>query len=343
MSRKVIITLAAIVVLLVGIWVLTNLQRAKKTQELLIHLVDPDDLAAMDAMDQLRHRGHSIGPRLIDLMTSEVPRVRYRTVMLLMSIGYRSPDARERVIVLLSDHDADVQRSAAEACGRLRITEAEGPLVRLLTDTKANPNLLAIACQSLGILHGKTGVPVLAAALKKHPPVEPKKPKEKDGGLAGPEKAPEAPKPGEKAKPAAPATPPKPKDKTWQFRMEAAYALGAIGDPAGVDALAESLRDDKEPKVDVRVAAAYALGDLGSSPRAGAAVERACLALLRGLADEAGDVRIAAAMSLARLYPPAEVMPQVEKALRDHMEDDHYWVRRAVKYTAHQLGVSAGG
>ncbi len=60
MSRKVLIVICVIVVLLVGIWVLTNYQRAKKTQELLIKLGDQDDLIALDAMDQLRHRGSTI-------------------------------------------------------------------------------------------------------------------------------------------------------------------------------------------------------------------------------------------------------------------------------------------
>jgi HEAT repeat protein len=332
LSRKVLITICVIFVVLVGIWMATNYQRAKKTSELLIKLGDPDDMIALDAMDQLRHRGSAIGPRLLELAGSQQPRVCYRAVTLLSTVGFDSVAAREKLVALLSDKDTDVQRAAASACGHLNVAEAEGPLLRLIQDPKADPQLLALACQTIGMVGGKAAVPILSEIVKKHPPAEPKKPKVKE--LEPGEKPPPAPPP-----PAVPA-PPKPKDKTWQLRVEADRALGAIGEAAGEDALDESIRDDQEPKIDVRVAAAYALGDLGSNPRGAASVEKACLALVKGLSDDAGDVRVASAMSLARLYPPSAVSPQVEQALKDHADDEHYWVREAVKYAARKLNIT---
>ena len=332
MSRKVLITICVIFVLLVGIWVLTNYQRAKKTSELLIKLGDPDDLVALDAMDQLRHRGSAIGPRLVDLAASEQPRVRYRACILISDTGYNATAAREKLVTLISDKDADVQRAAAAACGHLKFAEAEAPLLLLLQEPKADPNLLALACQTVGTVGGKAAVPILSGIIKKHPPAEPKKPKPKE--LEPGEKPPPPPPP-----PAKPE-PPKPKDLTWQVRVQAARALGAIGEAEGVDALDEAISDTSEPNLNVRVAAAYGLGDLGSSPRGSAGVEKACLALVKGMSDDAGDVRIASAMSLARLYPPSAVEPQVEQAIKDHADDEHLWVREAVKYAAHQLGIS---
>ncbi len=191
-------------------------------------------------------------------MTSEQPRVRYRACTLLSTIGYDTAAAREKIVVLLSDKNTDVQRAAAATCGHLKIAEAEGPLLRLLQDPKADPNLLALACQTVGMVGDKAAVPILSAITKKHPPAEPKKPKVKE------------PEPGEPPPPPPPTpakpVPPKPPDKTWQLRMEAARALGAIGEADGVEALDKSIRDDVEPNVSVRAAAAYALGDLGSSP-----------------------------------------------------------------------------
>ena len=104
-----------------------------------------------------------------------------------------------------------------------------------------------------------------------------------------------------------------------------------------------AVRDDVEPKADVRMAAAYALADLGRSLTDQTALGKAVQGLIEAMGDETGDVRVAAAMGLSQVYPPKSARAQVEQVLRDHMDDDHYWVREAVKYAARQLGVSASG
>lgn len=344
MSRKRIVTVLILAVLALGAWALTNYQRGRKVGELLAQLADADQFKAMEAMEQLKHRGRFVGPRLAENLSSPDPNRRWRAAMLAAEIGYRGRAVREQLVTLVSDKDPNVRRAAIVACGRLRLAEAEGPLGNILYSKTEDPMLRALAAASLGMIQVKGAVKTLAAVLEQRPPVPGKKVEEKSqartesstekttAGGTTEKAAAEAQSGSTEKKPA--------EDKTWQVRMECALALGQIGSPEGADALAQSVREELEPKADVRVAAAYALADLGAVAADQAVLTKVVEALLEAMRDEAGDVRIAAAMGLARVYPPKSLRSRVEQTLREHANDEHYWVREAVKYAARQLAVS---
>jgi len=329
-SRKRVITVLVLLILVGAVWALTNYQRGRKVKELLGQLSDADQLKTMEAMEQLRHRARFVAPRLLENLKSPDPAVRWRSAMLAAEIRARSPEVRDQLIVMLSDKDTSVQRAAVVACGRLKLAQAEGPLSRIVVARNEDPNLRAMAAASLGMIGSPASVKGLAAVLGEHPPVPPKE-EAREKGTAGAktETAKPAPKPAE--------------DKTWQLRMECALALGQIASAEAVEPLVSAVRDDVEPKADVRMAAAYALADLGRSLTDQTALGKAVQGLIEAMGDETGDVRVAAAMGLSQVYPPKSARAQVEQVLRDHMDDDHYWVREAVKYAARQLGVSASG
>ena len=345
MSRKRTVAVLILAILALGIWALTNYQRGRKVGELLEQLSDTDQFKAMEAMEQLRHRGRFVGPRLAENLSSSDPSRRWRAAMLAAEIGYRGRAVCEQIVTLVSDKDPDVRRAAIVACGRLRLAEAEGPLGNILYSKTEDPMLRALAAASLGMIRVEGATKTLAAVLDQRPPVPAKKSETKGTAGTGAKSAAEEPETTKGAeKPAAEAEAPtqsKPaEDKTWQVRMECALALGQIGSAEGVDALARSVQEDVEPKVDVRVAAAYALADLGTAVADQSVVTKVVEALIKAMGDEAGDVRVAAAMGLARVYPPKALRSQVEKVLREHADDEHYWVREAVKYAARQLAVS---
>ncbi|MEW6002128.1 MAG: HEAT repeat domain-containing protein [Nitrospirota bacterium] len=52
------------------------------------------------------------------------------------------------------------------------------------------------------------------------------------------------------------------RNKSWNIRVDAAYALGRIKDPLGAGPLIAALRDEN---IDVRASVAYALGEIGDS------------------------------------------------------------------------------
>ncbi len=358
MTRKTVVTLLAIILVLAVVWGLTAYQRARKTQDLLTQLAEQDEGAAMEAMAQLRHRGSQLGDLLVPYLTSENERVRWRAAVLCAEVGAKAMAITDRLILLLADPVPAVQRAAALACGTLQLKETEAPILQLLGDTDQSPLTRAVAAQALGTLRAEGAVDTLAALLKQHPLVEPKVEEEeepaevKPAGTATPAATPAAaagtapaataaaPAATPAAAPAAEAPPP---DDLWHGRMEAAWSLGQIGTPKCAAPLAETARDDVEPRVDVRVAAAYALGDLGASARAHESLATVVNALVEALGDEAGDVRLAAATSLARVYPPEGLRTKVETALREHMNDDHFWVRRAVEFAMRGLVVSPTG
>ena len=77
-------------------------------------------------------------------------------------------------------------------------------------------------------------------------------------------------------------------------RRDGCLAIGRTGDPRGVPALMDRLKNDGDK--DVRIAAAWALGEIGD-PRAGVYLERAALF------DKKQEVRDAAANAYKRLPP----------------------------------------
>ncbi|MCX7600013.1 MAG: HEAT repeat domain-containing protein [Armatimonadetes bacterium] len=354
MSRKRIIAMLILAVLALSVWALANYQRSRKVGELLAQLADVDQFKAMEAMEQLKHRGRFVGPRLAENLSSPDPNRRWRTAMLAAEIGYRGRAVREQIVSLVSDKDPNVRRAAIVACGRLRLAEAEGPLGNILYSKSEDPMLRALAAASLGMIQVRGAVKTLAAVLEQRRPVPAKdkdkeKPQttaksesEKASGQATTEKVTAGGSTEKEATEANASTTEKKTatDDTWQVRMECALALGQIGSPEAVEPLSRSVQQDLEPKVDVRVAAAYALADLGAVVSDQQALTRVVEALIKAMGDEAGDVRIAAAMGLGRVFPPKSLRSQVEQVLREHADDEHYWVREAVKYAARQLAIS---
>ncbi|MCD6351092.1 MAG: HEAT repeat domain-containing protein, partial [Armatimonadetes bacterium] len=301
MTRKTLVTLLLLALVLAAVWALTAYQRARKTQELLTQLAERDEGVAMEAMTQLRHRGRSLEKQLMPYLASDNERVRWRAAILMGEMGKVSPEAAEKLVSLLVDPVPAVQRAAAVSCGTLHLESATAPLLQLVKDDKQTPGTRALAAQALGRLRARSAVDALKALLKDHPPVQPKEEEEEataeeessqETATAKAEEGEEAAA-EETAEEEEEAPPP---DEMWQARMEAAWALGRIGAPECVEPLAEAVRDDVEPRVDVRVAAVYALGDVGRNAAMENIVSATINALIEALGDEAGDVRLAAAV-----------------------------------------------
>ena len=109
-------------------------------------------------------------------------------------------------------------------------------------------------------------------------------------------------------------------DRDEAVRLNAAYTLGIIGEPA-ISALSKSLRDRSE---NTRLHAAYALGAIGSS---------AVPMLIDALHDVSWGCRASAAKALGDIGRPAcEAVPALSQALRDKSN----WVRR---HAAEALGI----
>ena len=116
-------------------------------------------------------------------------------------------------------------------------------------------------------------------------------------------------------------------DDSWQLRIEAARALGAIGACEAIVA-ARRIGNTSEADVRVRTAIVYALGDaLANGDSDGFAV--GFPVLIEAARDELGDVRVAAIDVLRRIAPPADRESTVEQILEEAQRDPHYWVRQA--------------
>ena len=310
-----------IAVIIGGVYVWSAIAKSAKTQELLSTLPSGDDAKSLDAMQQLRQRGGSIGPRLVALLTSSPP-ASFRAASLLGTIGYKAavPD----LTTALRSEDPDTRGCAALALGQLGATDAVQPLAALLTSSEEKLYVRIQVANALGLLRAKepTVVKGMADILADHPPVPPELP------------------PGAKPKPVDPNAPKPPEDKTIKLRGAVARALGMIGDAGGVEAVRDAADSSLEPNAEVRVAAAYALGDLGKAlEQETAAVPDVVKALLTALEDKNGDVRIAATVSLGQFNMPESTRAEVEPALKKALEDDHYWVRRGAQRALKRMNV----
>jgi hypothetical protein len=112
------------------------------------------------------------------------------------------------------------------------------------------------------------------------------------------------------------------KDKDWNVRYDAAYALGDIGDKRAVEPLIKALGDEH---MDVRYAAVYALAKIGD--------KRAVEPLIKALKDKEGYVRDIAAEALGNIGDKRAVEPLI-KALKDK----DWNVRESAAYALDELG-----
>jgi HEAT repeat protein len=310
-----------IAVIIGGVYVWSAIAKSAKTQELLGTLPSGDDAKVLDAMQQLRQRGPSIGPRLVALLNSGPP-ASYRAASLLGTIGYK-PAAQDLTAALRSP-DPDTRGCAALALGQLKVAEAIPPLAALLSSDDEEPYVRVQVANALGLLKAKdnTVVKAMADILAACPPVPPEVP------------------PGTPPKPVDPNAPKPPEDKTIKLRAAVARALGMIEDPGGVEAVRNSADSTLEPVAEVRVAAAYALADFGKAmaqdpEQAGVVVK----GLLTALQDKNGDVRIAAAYGCGEFDIAANSRPDAEAALVKAVSDDDYWVRRAARRALKRMNV----
>ena len=333
MQRRHIAWIVIIAIIAGGVWYITAVQRARKTQELLTKLASQDESEALDAMDQLRHRGRALEPALVRMLISDNPRVRWRAAMLAAQIRMRSRKGREELAKLVSDPSPAVQRAAIVAVGQLGVDQAAGALLKVIGSDQADPDVRALAALALGQLAHERAVKPLAKLLSQRPPVKPKAEEQAEAETQAEQEA-----AAEREEEAAEEE--EQPDDLWRARMEAALALGRISGPDAIEALSQACRDDTEPRSDVRVAACYALADAYDKLIKREDKSKVVHALIDALADEVGDVRIAAAQSLAKIYPPKEDRDAVERAIKEHLNDEHYWVRAAAKLAAEQLGIS---
>jgi len=310
------------VVVIGGIYVWSSIAKSLKTQELLTTLSSDDQAKVLDAMQQLRQRGPAIGPRLVPLLSGANAEAAFRAAELIGSTDYGGANAE--LEQALQSKDPDTRACAALALGRLHATEATSAIDALLANNDEKLFVRIKAADALGVLGAKDAkvVTTMAGILADHPPVPPPAP---EGDAA------------KKAAP-APATPPPPPDKTNKLRVAVARALGMIGSESAIEPMRNAADSGVEPDAEVRVAAAYGLGDLAHAvpPEKSQGVVDG---LLTALEDKNGDVRIAAAHSLANVKPDAAGRSQVELALQKAVDDDHYWVRRAARRALDRMGI----
>lgn len=310
-----------VAVIIGGVYVWSALAKSAKTQELLNTLPSGDDAKSLDAMQQLRQRGASIGPRLAALLNSAPP-ASFRAASLLGTIRYKAaiPD----LTAALGSADPDTRGCAALALGQLGATDAVRQMTALLASSEEKPYVRIQVANALALLKAKDPATVKAMGdiLADHPPVPPEVP------------------PGTKPKPVDPKAPKPPEDKTIKLRGAVARALGMIGDPAGVEAVRDAADKALEPNVEVRVAAAYALGDLGKAmEQEPTATPSVIKGLVGALEDKNGDVRIAAVFSLGQFQIGETNRPEAEAALQKAVADDHYWVRRGAQRALKRMNV----
>ncbi len=295
MNRRTVLITVIVVLVAAGGYYLTYLQRVGKTAELLAAIIAADHKEAAQAMEQLGVRGVQLYPKVLDLAQGQDPEVEWRSAVMLGELG-NSP-AADVLSGMLDDSDATVRAAAAQALGRVKGQDAAAALARLVGNEAEELVVRISAVQALGTLAAEEAVPQLKQALTYQPIVAEGEP-----------------------------------DNSWQLRVAAAGALGAIGTAEAIDALAERVAASGTEPGDIRerTAVAYALGDAlskGACESGGAL--RGFEALVEAAQDEIGDVRMAAVDSLQRVSPPEGQDSKADSVLEQAGRDPHYWVRQA--------------
>ena len=332
-SNRTVRSLVIIGVVLIAAWGIAQYSSAKRTTRYLSDLSLQDPGKVMDALAELRSRGASIGPRLAAIVQAQTPEAAPRAAWLLGMVGSHAGD--QALQGALTSSDQALRLAAIEALGELKAAAAEPAITALLNDGEEKPAIRIAAVQALGMMGTDTAAAALAGALGARPGEE--------SAAAAPAEArpaPAAPSTGAPAAaaPAAAAPAPAVVDAPT-VRLAAAKALGMMRNPAGLDALAKTLEPKVEADVEVRVAAAYALGDVVARAEGEVAVTKGVNALLEGLKDDIGDVRIASVYSLGKVRVPETMKSTVAGAVDTAQSDKHYWARLAAAQTARSLGL----
>ena len=110
-------------------------------------------------------------------------------------------------------------------------------------------------------------------------------------------------------------------DEDLDVRMNAAWALGAIGDPRAVEPLIKALEDEH---LRVRGTAASALIRIDPGWWENSAVKSVIAEVFSALKDEDPTVRSNAAWVLGEIQDPKAVEPLIEA-----LKDENSWVRQS--------------
>ena len=162
-NRRTTTVLAIIVVILIAVFAITRWQRAVATKKLLDDLRGNDYAKVMDAMTQLKERGHSIVPPLLEYLTFPRATARWRAATLLGDVGTRV--ALEPLTTALSDNSSNVRAAAALALGKLNAKDSAGALRGRLTDADEDIAARIAAAQALGLLKDRDSIRALQGIL----------------------------------------------------------------------------------------------------------------------------------------------------------------------------------
>lgn len=164
MSRKTLINLTIVVVLVGVVWGVSLLQRGARVGSLMRDLQQADDYQAYKAMRKISGLGGSASARAASLLSSPQPYVRARAALLVGDSGDRRHVAA--VEALLRDPEASVRQAAATALGHLGAPEAAQPLLTLLQDAQQPLEVRTAAARSLGLIAAPEAAPALIALLQ---------------------------------------------------------------------------------------------------------------------------------------------------------------------------------
>ena len=322
--------LVIVVAVVGGVYAITSWQRTRETSRLLTDVQSTNHGVATDAMISLRERVPSVASELINLMRHTDPNVRWRAANLLADAS----DARSRdaLLAALTDDSPTVRMQAVLALGKRDVRDSADQIALIASSEFEDLAVRTAALQALRMLRTGTHLAEAIAIAGDRPPPPPAV---DDEEVAEAEAEAEVEEAAEEAEEYS--------DDTVLLRQEALYTVAALGGtyradtaergPAldAADALVEGSDASIEHDSDVRRAACYALGDLASLVRNEQVHRRAVEALIAAMTDEVGDVRIAATQTLRLVPVPAEMSNDVNRALEDAVNDDHYWVRRAAE------------
>ncbi len=317
-NRRTALLLVIVLVVIVGVYAITQWQRTRETGNLLEALKSTDHSEATKAMTALRDRGGSIEEQLIANMSSQDDQLRWRSATLLGSI--HTTAARDALETGLKDSYADVRMNSALGLGKLGEGRAAEKLSAIAVNNDESPAVRTAAVRALALLRSGPNLPELAQLAADRPPVyaEGEEPEEV------------------------------PADETVLLRQAAIIGVSVLGGVAsddvasrvgrgGVSAaatamkvLTDSASPALEPNAEVRALACTSVADLAGAATSDDVTTSGIRCLIAALDDDADVVRIAAAHALGLVTPPSEMQDQVARAMEQCGGDSQYWVRAAV-------------
>ncbi len=367
MSKRTYAVIAVAVVLVVVGIAAAQWQRARKTAELLDDLDTASADLAVDTLHELKKRGHAIEDELIARLKSDRKKERMRAAYLLGDFG--SPEVSGPALAqALEDEWGPVRRAAAHALGRIGYAPAAARLLALIQDEEEEMDTRCIAVQSIGLLamsgnldpiDRRICVPPLIKILERRPEVPPPAEEEEEAAEAEEdegEAADETPADEEAEAEAEAAAPeeeelpeePEPADTEIELRKQCVLTLGLLNAPEIVEPLLVSIDDTKEPAAAVRECACMAIADLPELPTDDTEAALMGNKLLDALEDSAANVRMHAAMALARHtdFRTESLDNRINDALKDMAQElqeegePSYWAREAARVACSRRHVS---